>query len=191
MDKRLRLYLADVVDDADGLLRLSLVQHPATGCACKVVEVTDDYVKVVAPVIVANRTIYRRDDHLGEYNLLFLPDVIKDIQERAALTSDMLTFDVEHSGHAVDGIKVLQSFLIDSTKGMSYTEYDGLTDGTWCMKLAIPRALLATAFPNMVFSHIEAKTYPHDFFGISMSGIFTYEEVTLSDAIDLYNKIEN
>ena len=28
-----------------------------------------------------------------------------------------------------------------------------------------------------------------DFFGISISGIFTYHEVSLSDAIELYNSI--
>lgn len=189
MDKNLKLYLADVADDADGLLRLSLVSRPATGCACKVVGVSDEYVNVFAPVIVANRAIYRRDDHLGEYNLLFLPEVIKDIQERAAVTMPSMTFDIEHSGRAVSGIVVLQSFLIDSANGMSYADYEGLTDGTWCMVLAIPRGVLTAAFPNMVFADIDTGTSPHDFFGISMSGIFTYEEVTLSDAIDIYNKI--
>ena len=101
MEKRLKLYLADIEDKEDGLLRLSLVKRPATGCACKVLSVGDKYVRVFAPIIVANKPIYRKDGNLGEYNLLFLPDVIKDIQTRTAIENPRIKFDVEHDGHVI------------------------------------------------------------------------------------------
>ena len=42
---------------------------------------------------------------------------------------------------------------------------------------------------NMVNDTNPARSTSHDFFGISISGVFTYSEVSLSDAIDIYNKI--
>ena len=42
---------------------------------------------------------------------------------------------------------------------------------------------------NMVNGTNPARSTSHDFFGISISGVFTYSEVSLSDAIDIYNKI--
>lgn len=220
MEKRLKLYLADIEDKEDGLLRLSLVKRPATGCACKVLSVGDKYVRVFAPIIVANKPIYRKDGNLGEYNLLFLPDVIKDIQTRTAIENPRIKFDVEHDGHDVEGVVVVSSFIIDHTTDTLYSNYYGLPDGSWVMELLIERNLYTKLDQedarnrlevnnlhkridvtksnikssvkekeNMVNGTNPARSTSHDFFGISISGVFTYSEVSLSDAIDIYNKI--
>lgn len=211
MERKLKLYLADIEDKEDRLLRLSLVRHPATGCACKVLSVGDKYVRVFAPIIVANKPIYRKDEHLGEYNLLFLPEVIKDIQTRTAIEQPRIKFDIEHNGKDVDGIVVVSSFIIDYSTDTLYSDYFGLPDGSWVMELLIPHEVVSKVygnkgkfntnkvyrkdtkfnFPNMVNRETAARSTSDDFFGISISGIFTYSEVSLEEAIEIYNKIRN
>lgn len=210
MKERLKLYVADIEDKEDGLLWLSLVRHPATGCACKVLSVGERYVRVFAPVVVANKPIYRKDDHLGEYNLLFLPDVVNDIVTKTAI-EDRIKFDIEHQGKEVEGVRVVKSFIIDYTTDTLYSNYFGLPHGSWVMELLVPISVVSkvcgnidiinnykvyensinfNTSGNMVNRENATQSGSHDFFGISISGVFTYSEVSLSDAIDIYNKIK-
>ena len=62
-----------------------------------------------------------------------------------------------------------------------YRGYQGLTDGTWCGVFRVN--------PNMVFRGFEGGVAPFDSWGFSVSGVFTYHEVKLSEAIEFYNKI--
>jgi hypothetical protein len=210
MSERLKLYVADIEDKEDGLLWLSLVRHPATGCACKVLTVGKKYVRVFAPVVVANKPIYRKDDHLGEYNLLFLPDVVNDLVTKTAI-EDRIKFDIEHQEKEAQGVKVVKSFIIDYTTDTLYSNYFGLPHGSWVMELLVPISVVNEVcgnidiinnykvfgnsvyfnnLGNMVNRKKVSRSGSHDFFGISISGIFTYNEVSLSDAIDIYNKIK-
>ena len=208
--EKLKLYLADIEDKEDGLLRLSLVKHPATGCACKVLSVGERYVRVFAPIIVTNKPIYRKDKNLGEYNLLFLPDVVNDIQTRTAIRTPRIKFDIEHNGKDVEGVVVVKSFLIDYQTETLYNNYFGLPDGSWVMELLIPHEVVSKVYgnkgkfntnkvyrkdtkfnlPNMVNRENASRITSDDFFGISISGIFTYNEVSLQEAIEIYNKIK-
>ena len=211
--EKLKLYLADIEDKEDGLLRLSLVKHPATGCGWEVLSVGNKYVRVFAPIIVSNKPIYRKDEHLGEYNLLFLPEVIKDIQKRTAIEHPRIKFDIEHNGKEVDGIVVVSSFIIDYSTDTLYSDYFGLPDGSWVMELLIPKNVykvldvknnytkidvknshiknnVKKTEKNMVNREIAGGSASDDFFGISISGIFTYNEVSLQEAIEIYNKIK-
>lgn len=186
----LKLYLADIEDKEDGLLRLSLVKHPATGCGWKVLSVGEKYMRVFAPIIVANKPIYRKDEHLGEYNLLFLPDVIKDIQTRTAIEQPRMKFDLEHDGKEEEGIVVVSSFIIDYSTDTLYSNYFGLPDGSWVMELLIPKKVCMKLDGNMVNWQNAPRSTSDDFFGISISGIFTYSEVSLQEAIEIYNRIK-
>ena len=76
MDKRLPLYIADInPTDNDGLLSLSLTKKPATGLFCRQI----DNNTIFAPIVAANKPIYRNNDTYGEHYLMFTPDVIRDI----------------------------------------------------------------------------------------------------------------
>ena len=188
MEKRLKLYLADIEDEEGGLLRLSLVRKPATGCPCRVLSVGEKYVRVFAPIIVTNRPIYRKDDNMGEYNLLFLPDVVKDIQDKSAIKTPVFSFDSEHNQKEIKGVNVVKSWLIDYEHDTLYSYYS-LPDGSWVMELLIEKETLSELFPDMVFCDCSDKTSPQDFFGISISAILTYKEVSLAEAIEIYNTI--
>ena len=110
-NKRLPLYVADLQDTIDGLQGISIVKNPASGYKWKVLERHDTYIKVFAVVLPANTPIYRRDREIGEYTVLFTPDLIKDLMEDAA--RKRIRYDVEHNGRAVDGVFPAESFQID------------------------------------------------------------------------------
>ena len=176
MDKRLPLYIADInPTDNDGLLSLSLTKKPATGLFCRQI----DNNTIFAPIVAANKPIYRNNDIYGEHYLMFTPDVIRDIM----LNNNQrhVGFDMEHTGTPIEGIEWLESFQIDYTRGKVYRGYQGLTVGTWCGVFRVN--------PNMVFRGFEGGVAPFDSWGFSVSGVFTYHEVKLSEAIEFYNKI--
>lgn len=197
-NKRLPLYVADLQDTIDGLQGISIVKNPASGYKWKVLERHDTYIKVFAVVLPANTPIYRRDREIGEYNVLFTPDLIKDLMEDAA--RKRIRYDVEHNGRAVDGVFPAESFQIDYTNRKLYDGYPGLTDGSWCAIFLLDKSLPSkwakwdrwndpNENGNMVNDKDASVFRSEDFFGISISGIFTYHEVSLSDAIELYNSI--
>lgn len=191
MSKRLPLYVADLQDTIDGLQAISIVKNPASGYKWKVLERHDTYIKVFAVVLPANTPIYRKDREIGEYNVLFTPDMIKDLMEDAA--RKRIRYDVEHNGKAVDGVYPSESFQIDYSNRKLYDSYPGLTDGSWCAIFLLDKELTEKwrkwDIPNMVNGKDASGFRSEDFFGISISGIFTYHEVTLSDAIEMYNSL--
>ena len=176
MNIRLPLYVADLVDDADRMLALSLVKHPASGMPWKVIANDGSIARVVAPIIPANTIIYRKDE-MGEYNLIFTPDVVSDLMLDASKRH--IPFDVSHSGLPIRNVDIIQSWQVDESKGVGSGDYGApVPDGTWMMMLQI----------NLLgFSDVVREGWLENFSGISISGRFSYDEISLHDAIDLYN----
>jgi len=194
MTKRLPLYVADVEGAEDGILSLSIVKQPASGLKWKVLSEDSEGMTVFAPILPANKPIFREHEGL-QYNCIFLPDVIKDALERYAARRPR--FDVEHNGLNVDGVRILQSFQIDYRTRTFFDDYFGLTDGTWVMVLWLPNVLrnkwdsryTIDEAGNMVFNDKASGFTPQNFSGISISGVFTYHEVGLQEAIQMYNDL--
>jgi hypothetical protein len=88
----LPVYDATITDDADGMLRVSLVDAPAVCsdfialAAQKPVQlftVQDEEKRIVRGVIMrADFPIYRRDDQLGEYYIIYTADTIRQMAEK-------------------------------------------------------------------------------------------------------------
>lgn len=194
MTKRLPLYVADVEDGEDGLFGLSIVKRPASGLKWKILSEDEEGMTVFAPIIPANVPIFRI--HEGkQYNVIFLPDVIKDLMTRYA--GERQRFDVEHNGISVDGVQVIQSFQIDYYSNTLYDNYFHLTDGSWVMVLKLPKYLQnrwerrweMDDNGNMVIDKEASRFRSHDFFGISISAVLSYHEVGLDEAIQMYNDL--
>lgn len=181
MNKRLPLYIADLCEPQDRMLNLSIVKRPAIGMPWKAI----DGNKVFAPILPANKPIYRNNEAYGEHYVMFTPDVISDVIADYAKRG--ITFDIEHNGIPLDGIRVLESWQIDYAKGKLYKDYPSLTDGTWVSVLDVTGVGVRG---NMVFGGREGGGCPPNIFGISISGIFTYHPVSLSEAIEFYNKLK-
>lgn len=189
MNKRLPLYIADLCEPNDRMLNLSIVKRPAIGMRGKVIESTKQGVKVFAPILPANKPIYRNNEAYGEHYVMFTPDVISAVIADYAKRG--ITFDVEHDGIPCEGVKVLESWQIDYSKGKLYKDYPSLTDGTWVCILSIDNVdVRGVDVKNMVFGCLSGGGCPLNIFGISISGIFTYHPVSLSEAIEFYNKLK-
>lgn len=196
MKKRLPLYIADLCAPQDRMLNLSIVKRPAIGMRWQTIERTQERVKVFTPILTANKPIYRNNEAYGEHYVMFTPDVVADIM--ADFSKRGITFDIEHNGTPISGVNVLESWQIDYAKGKLYNAYQSLTDGTWVMVLSFDVNRLNFKdldVKNMVFQGVSGGGCPSDIFpnlnlGISISGIFTYHPVSLSEAIEFYNKIK-
>lgn len=173
--RKIPLYIADILEQADKMLALSFVPKPASGLNLKILEADEHGVKVFAPVIPANVPIYRNNAMYGEHNILFLPDVISDLMLDANKRN--VPFDIDHSGTPIKGVEWIESFQIDYKQGKLYKSYHGLTDGTWC------------AILNIVNPMLQAKICNLDFLGISISGVFSYHEIKLNEAIEIYREL--
>lgn len=177
MDKNIRkLYTASVDDSIDGVVSISIVGEPANGGRFHVVEDKEDSILVAAPILVANQLIYRNNESYGEHYIVFLPDVIRSAEERATEQKTTYVFDVEHSGEKIDGVLMVQSFIVDRKAGISgYSGLYGLTDGSWVGLFRVT--------DRGIIDGIKEGRYR----GVSVSMYATYEEVALKDAIDMYN----
>ena len=200
MNNKLPLYIADL-QEGDGLQYLSIVKRPATRLQWKVIDRAHGRTKVFAPILPANTPIYRHDNANGSYNVLFTPGLIEDVVERYA--GERVRFDVEHNGHAVEDVRIVESFIVNYRRKTLYNDYYGLTDGSWVMVLSLPELLIpefskwdmlspiGSEVPqNMVFNNESGCFRSEDFSGISISGIFSYSELSLSEAVEMYNTLK-
>jgi hypothetical protein len=149
----------------------------------KVLYKDGDETTLFVPILPANKPIYRNNEAYGEHYVMFLPEVITDIMKDANKRS--IPFDYEHQGEAVSGVEWVSSFQIDYKNKTLYNTYPGLTDGTWVGIIAIN-----SEFENMVNRKSGGQGCPLDFLGISISGVFSYHKLELSEAIELYNKLK-
>lgn len=193
MKKKLPLYIADIADkQSDRMLSLSLTTKPASGLMGMVVEETPEALVVFFPILPANKPIYRCNEAYGEHYVIFLPDVVRDIMNDA--NKRHIPFDYEHQGEPLEGVEWVESFQIDYKRKKLFADYPGLTDGTWCgiLKILKDRYQFRKVenYKNMINCVNGRYPTPFYFSGISISGIFSYHEVSLSEAIEFYNKVK-
>lgn len=179
MKSKMPLYIADLKNSVDRMLSLSFVAKPATGYKAKILHQDSKGIKVFYPILPANTPIFRNNSHYGKHYVMFLPDVISDIMRDSHKRN--IPFDKEHNGKEIKGIEWIESFQIDYKAKKLFSPYMGLPDGTWGAILYIP---------NIVNPSHAEKNSLLDFSAISISGIFSYDKVELSEAISFYNKIK-
>lgn len=86
---------------------------------------------ISGPLMVADLPIYRRDES-GEYYGLFKAEDIYNLrnkffkQGKANLVNEM-----HNSDKMIDGVYMIESFLIDSKRGINAPKGYQLTDGSW------------------------------------------------------------
>lgn len=177
--KNLDLYLADIVADTDRLVCISFVCNPATQRTLSVISDSDDKMIIVTPIIVANDLIFRNDKEMGNRNIIFLPETIKQIVEKATKERTIYKYDYEHNGKSVENITLIESFIIDYAMGIKgYKGLSGLNDGSWVGKFVITNKNIINDIRNNKIN------------GVSISAYITEEKIELTDAIEIYNKLK-
>lgn len=86
---------------------------------------------ISGPLMVADLPIYRRDKR-GEYYGVFQKEDIYNLRNKFFKQSLDKSVNIMHdSAQMVDGVYMIESFLIDSERGIFSPKGYNLTDGSW------------------------------------------------------------
>ena len=131
---------AFITDEDTGMLKISLVDEPAvmkdflafdSQRKYQMYSVQDDEKRILLGVVArANFPIYRRDDRLGEYFIVYKPDTIRKMAEKYLAESRQNNVNLMHrEGTDVEGVQMVQWFIQDSERGVVPAGFD-VPDGS-------------------------------------------------------------
>ena len=184
------------LDEDCGIIRVSLVDDPAVSKNFQVFKanarpmlsaVQDEDKHLVRGVIMrANYPIYRRDKSLGEYYIVYKPDVIRQMAEKYLTEDRANNVNIMHKeGSDVEGVNMVQWFIKGA--GVAIDGFDDIADGSLFAEYHVTN--------EDVWAEIKAGTYK----GFSLEGYFNLEpeqnENYVQDVIDkwgeYFSKIKN
>ena len=133
----LPVYDAQVMDDDCGMVKISLVDDPAVmsdfqafdnARRMQTYSVMDEEKRLVRGVVMrADFPIYRRDERLGEYYIIYKADTIRRMAEKYLADGLQNEVSTMHSTD-VDGVQMVQYFI--KGDGVSVTGFDDIADGS-------------------------------------------------------------
>lgn len=190
MGKNLPIY--EIVDG--DLTFISLVESPAIEsnflCFSKdnapmPMKFDDGERKVTGAAMIPDMDIYRYSPSMGEYYVRFSKDVIESIALKFFKQHRNSDVNVEHS-MTVDGCTILESYFVNSERGIVPQEFNDLPNGTWVVTYKVEN------------EELYEKIKSGEVKGFSVEGGFTLsdkpvnaEEVTVSEEDDLMALIES
>ena len=167
----LPVYDAIVPDEETGMTKISLVDVPAVLSDFLVFEerkavpmysIQDDEKRLVYGVVMrANFPIYRRDDRLGEYYVVYKPETIRVMAEKYLADGLQNDVNVMHSTD-VDGVRMVQYFIKDSARGVSPEGFGDIADGSLFAEFHV--------LNDEVWEAVKDGTYK----GFSLEGVFYF-----------------
>lgn len=171
-----------VLGEGDRMLRISLVDDPAVQSnfqhfdASKkpmLYAVEDEEKRLVLGVVMrADFPIYRRDDQLGEYYIVYKADTIAEMAEKYLLENRQNMVNLMHEeGSDVTGVDMVQYFLKDTAKGMAPAGFEEIADGSLFAEFHVTN--------DEVWDAIKDGTYK----GFSLEGFFSLEPETNEGAV--------
>ena len=133
----LPVYDALVMDDDCGMVKISLVDDPAVmsdfqafdnARRMQTYSVMDEEKRLVRGVVMrADFPIYRRDERLGEYYIIYKAETIRRMAEKYLADGLQNEVSTMHSTD-VDGVQMVQYFI--KGDGVSVTGFDDIADGS-------------------------------------------------------------
>lgn len=163
------VYDAIISDDETGMLKISLVDDPAVMSDFQAFDaakkrmmyaVQDEEKRLVRGCIMrADFPIYRRDDRMGEYYIIYKADTIRKMAEKYLLEGRQNNVNLQHEeGSDVDGVQMVQYFI--KGDGIQVEGFDDCADGSLFGEFHVVN--------DDVWAEIKAGTYK----GFSLEGYF-------------------
>lgn len=156
-----------ITDEETGMMKISLVDDPAVMSdflafdnhrKMQMYSVTDDARRLVRGVVMrADFPIYRRDERMGEYYIIYKPETIRLMAEKYLAESRQNDVNVMHSTD-VDGVQMVQWFI--KGDGVSVNGFDDIADGSLFAEFHIVN--------DEVWNAVKEGTYK----GFSLEGYF-------------------
>ena len=141
---------------------------------------------VSGPLMVSNLPIYRKDEQ-GEYYGLFTAEDIYNIRNKFFKNNNTKSVNEMHDPNKmVDGVYMIESFIIDSKRGINAPDGLKLTDGSWFGSYKVDNEEIWNDF---------IKT--GEFKGFSVEGVFKTTKIDtkplsiIEQAIDIIKQIED
>ena len=161
-----------VTDEETGMLKISLVDAPAVMTdfvafkdqrPVQMYAVQDEDKRLVFGVVMrADFPIYRRDERIGEYYVVYKPDTIRQMAEKYLAESRQNNINLMHEdGTDVSGVQMVQWFIKDEAKGVNPAGFD-VPDGSLFAEFHI--------LNDGVWEAIKEGTYK----GFSLEGVFDF-----------------
>lgn len=137
-------------------------------------------------LMVADLPIYRKDEQ-GEYYGLFTAEDIYNIRNKFFKNNNTKSVNEMHDPNKmIDGMYMIESFIIDSKRGINAPDGLKLTDGSWFGSYKVDNEEIWNDF---------IKT--GDFRGFSVEGVFKTTQIDskplsiIEQAIDIIKQIED
>ena len=163
------VYNAVITDEETGMFKISLVDDPAVMSNFQAFDETrkmqlyaiqDEEKRLVRGCIMrADFPIYRRDENMGEYYIIYKAEEIRKMAEKYLLEGRQNDVNLMHQdGSDVDGVQMVQYFI--KGDGIQVEGFDECADGSLFGEFHITN--------DDVWAEIKAGTYK----GFSLEGVF-------------------
>ena len=163
------VYDAVITDDETGMFRISLVDDPAVMSNFQAFDakkkpvmyaIQDEEKRLVRGCIMrADFPIYRRDEQMGEYYIIYKAEEIRKMAEKYLLEGRQNDVNLMHQeGSDVDGVQMVQYFI--KGDGIQVDGFDDCADGSLFGEFHVVN--------DDIWAEIKAGTYK----GFSLEGVF-------------------
>lgn len=163
------VYDAIVSDEETGMFKISLVDDPAvmsnflafdSNRKPMMYAIQDEEKRLVRGCIMrADFPIYRRDDKMGEYYVIYKAEQIRKMAEKYLLEGRQNDVNLMHEeGSDVEGVQMVQYFI--KGDGVSVDGFDDIADGSLFGEFHVVN--------DEVWDEVKAGTYK----GFSLEGVF-------------------
>jgi hypothetical protein len=139
---------------------------------------------ISGPAMIADMPLYRKDEQLGEYYVVFDKIAIRCIVEKFSSKGYMKNFNLFHKADAqVSDVTIFNSFISDAELGISPLKgFEDVPDGSWFISAKVNN--------DAVWQQVKAGTIK----GFSVEGIFSYvpvvkQKMSMEEAVERIQQI--
>ena len=137
----LPLYEAVIANDECGVSKVSCVTDPATEVNWVAFNENEEIVKfavenkvermISGVIMLAETPIYRRTADNYEYYIMYSKDTLKTMAEKMIFDGVGSNVNIQHKdGTDVDGVNLVELYIIDREKGIAPTAFESVPDGS-------------------------------------------------------------
>lgn len=141
---------------------------------------------VSGPAMIADMPLYRKDEALGEYYVVFDAPSIFTIVNKFAAKGNMTKFNLFHDDQQqVSDVTIFNSFITDKQLGINApVGFEDIAEGSWFISAKVNNPA------------VWAKVKSGEIKGFSVEGIFSYmparmQKMTVEQAMNRINQILN
>lgn len=172
---KLPIFKAIISENDEGIDAIAFVKEPAVESVMmkfnknnkknvKFSLLDDNKRKIIFPIMRCNFPIYRCDDYIGEYYIIYTKEVIEKMARKMIADNTTNNFNIEHNNNdTVSGIYLEELFIKDTKKGINPKGYEDIEEYSLFGVYSIDN--------NEIWQQIENG----EFTGLSLEGLFNFD----------------